>query len=56
MKYVIASRRIGIVGEEYTGPEEDVARLLDGGFIESATRPAKSAKTEEENAKEIEAD
>lgn len=45
MAYVIISPRVGIIGETYHPRDTDnVAALVDGGFIKSTTKVSKSDK------------
>ena len=45
-KYVITSTRVGEIGTAFVaGPSDDIAWLLEGGFIQrSDTHPSKGAK------------
>jgi hypothetical protein len=53
MTYKILSRRIGVVGDEFTPPEyTNIAALLEYGFIAEDTGAKKSAKTTTDETKE----
>ena len=45
-RYVITSTRVGEIGTAFVaGPSDDIAWLLEGGFIQrSDTHPSKGAK------------
>jgi hypothetical protein len=53
MKLIIASPRLGKVGDEYTPIEGvNVEALIDGGFLVSTTEPKKSSKVKLEPTEE----
>jgi hypothetical protein len=53
MTYKILSRRIGVVGDEFTPPEyTNIEALLEYGFIAEDTTSKKSAKTSSDEPKD----
>ena len=53
MAYVIASPRLGKVGDAYEPDESvNVEALIDGGFIKSTSKSTKSDKPSKDNNEE----